>query len=72
MSLLRTGRCAWLAWVLVPALTAIALAVGCRDAAEPPRHLVLITADTLRADRLEAYGSALGLTPRLDALARQS
>jgi arylsulfatase A-like enzyme len=33
---------------------------------------VLITVDTLRADCLEAYGGALGVTPRLDALARQS
>jgi arylsulfatase len=58
--------------VLARALLAIALAAGCRDAAGPPHHLVLITVDTLRADRLEAYGGALGLTPHLDALARQS
>jgi arylsulfatase A-like enzyme len=45
---------------------------GCRNAAEPPRHLLLITVDTLRADRLEAYGGSSGLTPHLDALARRS
>jgi arylsulfatase A-like enzyme len=72
VSRLRTGKRARLRWALAPALTAIALAAGCRDAPEPPRHLVLITVDTLRADRLEAYGGALGLTPHLDALARQS
>ncbi len=34
-----------------------------------PRPIVLVTVDTLRADRLGAYGSTSGLTPRLDALA---
>jgi hypothetical protein len=30
----------------------------------PPEHaIVLITIDTLRADRLGSYGSTLGLTP---------
>jgi arylsulfatase len=37
-----------------------------------PKHLVLVTVDTLRADRLGSYGNALGLTPRLDELARES
>ena len=36
----------------------------------PP--IVLITIDTLRADSLGSYGSAKGLTPNLDALARRS
>jgi choline-sulfatase len=36
----------------------------------PPRHLVIITIDTLRADRLGAYGSRTVETPHLDALAR--
>lgn len=31
--------------------------------------VVLVTLDTVRADRLGCYGSAAGLTPRLDALA---
>jgi len=34
--------------------------------------VLLITVDTLRADRLGAYGSPLGLTPHLDALAERS
>ena len=37
-----------------------------------PDVLLLITVDTLRADRLGAYGSPLGLTPNLDALAEES
>jgi len=39
-------------------------------AARPP--LVLVTIDTLRADRLGSYGSARGLTPSLDAFAREA
>jgi arylsulfatase A-like enzyme len=38
----------------------------------PPRHFVLITVDTLRADRVGAYGYARAGTPALDALARES
>jgi len=40
-----------------------------RDARPP---IVLITIDTLRADRLGSYGSTRGLTPSLDALAREA
>jgi choline-sulfatase len=37
------------------------------------RHpIVLITIDTLRADRLGSYGSTRGLTPSLDAFAREA
>jgi arylsulfatase A-like enzyme len=39
---------------------------------EPPQHLLLVTADTLRADHLGAWGSGRDLTPRLDALAAES
>ena len=54
--------------------------VGCRPAAEPEATIgqaasgsvVLITIDTLRADRLPLHGYALGSTPNLDALARES
>ena len=35
-------------------------------------NIVLITLDTVRADRMGFLGSKLGLTPNLDALARQS
>src|SRR4030081_3031099 len=35
-----------------------------------PRNILLITLDTTRADRMGFLGSARGLTPALDALAR--
>ncbi|HEX9637432.1 MAG TPA: sulfatase-like hydrolase/transferase, partial [Acidobacteriota bacterium] len=38
--------------------------------AQPP-NLVLITLDTLRADRLGCYGYAAAETPALDRLARE-
>ena len=41
-----------------------------RTPTRPP--LVLVTIDTLRADRLGSYGSTRGLTPSLDALAREA
>jgi arylsulfatase A-like enzyme/Tfp pilus assembly protein PilF len=36
-----------------------------------PRHLVIVTIDTLRADRLGVYGSTTVKTPHLDRLARE-
>jgi len=51
---LGLGAAAW--WMLSP---------GDR----PPRAVLLLTIDTLRADRVGAYGSVRGLTPSLDALA---
>ncbi len=54
---------------LIP-LVALALA-SCREAPPPTaRHLVLVTIDTLRADRLGSYGNRSVGTPHLDALAR--
>lgn len=41
---------------------------GCQPA-EPPRNLLLITLDTLRADHLGFYGYARPTSPRLDAFA---
>lgn len=38
----------------------------------PPRHAILITVDTLRADRIGAYGYAESSTANLDALAAES
>jgi arylsulfatase A-like enzyme/Flp pilus assembly protein TadD len=48
--------------VLFPALAAAA--------ADPP-NIILITLDTVRADRMGFLGSKLGLSPQLDALASQ-
>jgi len=52
-----------------------ALAAGlaaCSDLpGEPPRHLVLITLDTLRSDRLGSYGYWADTSPNLDALAER-
>jgi arylsulfatase A-like enzyme len=45
------------------------LAAGCRR--EKP-DILLITVDTLRADRLGTYGSTLGLTPSLDRFAQDA
>src|SRR5262249_47431325 len=40
--------------------------------ARAPRNLLLVSIDTLRADRLGSYGHAEAQTPRLDALARSA
>jgi choline-sulfatase len=47
---------------------------GCSTRPPAATHgpLVLISIDTLRADRLPAYGYAAGRTPAIDALARES
>jgi arylsulfatase A-like enzyme len=54
-----------LAWIGEPVL------LGASGAA-PPFDVVLISIDTLRADRLGAYGNERGLTPHLDALASRA
>lgn len=62
--------------VLLALLTAMT-GLGCarRDHPSPAspaaRNLVLVTIDTLRADRLGCYGSATVATPNLDRLARE-
>jgi arylsulfatase A-like enzyme/Tfp pilus assembly protein PilF len=55
-----------------------ALAWACDRAPAPaspdpvrPRHLVIVTIDTLRADRLGAYGNTAIPTPNFDRLARE-
>jgi arylsulfatase A-like enzyme/Tfp pilus assembly protein PilF len=53
----------------------LALLTGCgrRPAPPPPpsRNLILITVDTLRADRVGVTGGTAALTPALDALGRR-
>ena len=39
-------------------------------AGAPTRHVIIISIDTLRSDRLPAYGYAKGSTPALDAFRR--
>lgn len=61
----------------VAALVLCGLSAACaQGTATPPpsrtaRHLLLITIDTLRADRLGAYGNTTVATPNLDRLARE-
>jgi arylsulfatase A-like enzyme len=53
----------WIAWLM-----------GCRHSVESPCagcDVVWITVDSLRADRVGAYGATTNLTPSVDALARR-
>ncbi len=52
-------------------LSALLPLIACQGSPARPRHLLLVSVDTLRVDRLGVYGSPLGLTPNLDALARE-
>jgi len=47
---------------------------GCAPAASTPapQLVLLISVDTLRADRLGVYGSELGISPNIDAFAEHS
>ena len=57
------------------ALLAGAVSTGCRPGptpAFPKASVVLVSIDTLRADRLPLYGYAKGATPHLDALGREA
>jgi arylsulfatase A-like enzyme len=54
----------------VAALLLIAVGSGCADSRNPsPDRVVLVTIDTLRADRVGCYGDARARTPALDTLA---
>src|ERR1035438_1930753 len=61
---------------LLCVLCGVASAMAGTAAPRPPRpqppNVILITLDTTRADRMGFLGSQRGLTPNLDALARQS
>ena len=61
-------------WVLfVVALSVGALAAARATSSNPKSpNIILITLDTTRADRMGFLGSSRGLTPNLDALAKQS
>lgn len=58
-------------------LSAALLAAGCSKSdpdrvTYPKMNVIVITLDTVRADRLGCYGYARGTTPNLDALAKES
>ena len=62
----RPGR-----WAVVAALAAC-FTPGCaKRSPEVPPSVLLVTIDTLRADRVGVYGSPAGLTPSLDRLAQR-
>ena len=58
----------WLATLLVLGLGASSAA----DASAPRPSIVLVSIDTLRADRLSSYGNAQPTSPALDRIAAQS
>jgi arylsulfatase len=73
MHALRTSRLLFRPVRSLRLLVVIVLAWGCRgEAPAPTPDVFLLTVDTLRADRLAAYGSRRSLTPRLDGLAAES
>ncbi|MDG1048657.1 MAG: sulfatase [Planctomycetota bacterium] len=54
-------------------LVLLALLSGCsRDEATAPPHVIVLSLDTVRADRLGCYGGDPSATPRLDAFAAGS
>jgi len=53
------------------AVIAFALAVACGCGRSPRPNVLVITVDTLRADRLGCYGFGVAHTPAIDALARE-
>src|SRR6185503_6146112 len=63
-------------WPLAMAISLqpLAMTAACSSGVPTPkpaaRNLLLVTVDTLRADRLGAYGHARARTPNLDALAQ--
>jgi len=63
-------RLLWL--MLLAECAGAAASTAPKPAASPHPNIVLITLDTTRADRMGFLGSDRGLTPNLDALARQA
>jgi len=58
----------------IHAIVLLLLFSGCtpRGSQPTPQLLLLVSVDTLRADRLGTYGSDLGISPNLDAFAEHS
>jgi arylsulfatase A-like enzyme len=57
---------------LAVAIGAVLSAVGCSSPELPPKNIVLVTIDTLRADHLGAYGYPRAVSPFLDDFAASS
>ena len=68
----RPARAAWSGAALVALTAALGMALPWISAARPAKRppVILVSLDTLRADRLGVLGNTRGLTPMLDALAR--
>jgi len=65
-----SNRGKWFRIALGPAALLLSgLLAGCGLGQEAPERVVLVTIDTLRADRVGAYGDPAARTPSLDALA---
>jgi arylsulfatase len=69
MALIRAAQLRTLPQVLF--VLAMLLPLSCQEANDPAPNVLLVSVDTLRADHLGSYGSTLGASPRLDALAAQ-
>src|SRR5262245_42968598 len=61
------GTTPWARLRAAAVAASVALLAGCGTSR--PKNLLIVTLDTLRADRLGAYGYAAARTPTLDALA---
>ena len=65
------------ALLLCAAVGVVGCSVGCGGArapappVAPPEHVIIVTIDTLRADRLGCYGNDHVATPNIDRLARE-
>jgi choline-sulfatase len=68
----RMLNCRYVMFLRRSFLYVLVLASGSVPTLAAPTNIILITLDTTRADRMGFLGSKLGLTPNLDALARQS
>lgn len=60
-------RAAW----LLPLLAAALACRGKAPAAARGPNILVVTIDTIRADRVGAYGSSVGATPAIDAFAKE-
>ena len=64
-------RCSATALLPIPLLAALSCGDPGAASNEPARHLLLISIDTLRADRLSCYDGRAGVSPNIDRLAGQ-